>query len=307
MGTLIFIGLSIFTGIYGQSFKDNQYKFTPESVKYSLELPTQRFELKNTDTDEVISYAPNTTPASGLSLSYEKFGIGASFKSRQSEEDKADEIERSDYFNYFLRFPYLNGVIDIFYGQYNGFKLEAIDDKRLLDINSTSYGFLYKKYLDESFNIKKSTGDFSLGRESDYGTYLSLGYARTKLNSSETLVPNGFESQFEEYIGLQGLEQDTILLLYGASGQYTKRSFYAQASLAFGINLSRISYSGADIDDSTKTGPSAQYQINLGYEFQNSLLGFEVQSTSFSDIQNENQFRAERVNLTIYYHYFFKS
>jgi hypothetical protein len=293
---LVFITLSLITGKFGDKLSRD---LKPDSIRYSLQSSTSEIKIEDSKSNKELKYITNSPLSAGFSVTEGLVSIGTSFK-----QAKNDEEEHSDYYDYFIRTPLSKGLFEIYYSQFEGFKLSQSSDD-LLDIKNITYGAHFTYYFDPGFNLETQTGHFSINKISGYSSFINFGYAKIKTESSDPLIPTELEPEFDEYIGLDGIEQDSVSVIYGVSGQYIFRKYYVQGSIGLGMNLSKVRYDGSNLKDTTKTNPSYRIQMNLGYEFSKSLLGIELNSLSIADQQNQNQLSSTRSDFLLYYNYFF--
>ncbi len=71
------------------------------------------------------------------------------------------------------------------------------------------------------------------------------------------------------------------------------------------MNFSSISYQGNELEDTTKTGSGYNISIETGYQFKESLLGFQLKGSTITDNQSDIQFEVTRLSGNLYYAYFF--
>ena len=286
------------TSIFGDNFPK---KMVPDSVRYSLYSPTAEIKLENTKSNQKLRYVPNAPVSAGFAIDKDYISLGVNFI---QPGDKTDN-EQSRFIDYFLRLPLYKGLFELFYTEFKGYELEGVENEKLLDIDSRTYGAYYKFYFNPKYNLKEQTGHFSLKREPGYSTFLNIGLAKTVVDSSTSLVPSELSADFSDYVNLKGLSQDSLSIIYGISGQYLFKKYFVQGSFGIGINLSKVKYKGGELENSTKTSSSYQTQWSLGYQFTKSLLGVEFNVINITDLQNDNQLSTSRGDITFYYKYFF--
>ena len=302
MALIFFIAFSTVTAIFGN-------KITPpksvRAISYKISLPNNEIKFKNDTSGEELVYSPNTTASGGFTLELNQYNIGASFKQAISEDEKKRGKELSRYNDYFVRGSYKEGIFHLFYNEYSGYKLGNIESNDLLDINSKQYGISYQYFLKDNFNLKKHYGFYSLKKKSDYSFYLLGAYSKFNLSSKNSLIPSEEESNFEEYKNLKGFEQDSLSLIWGATGQYVHSFYFIQASFGIGLNIAQSRYVGLESNNDLKSGLSNHIQTNFGHEFKTSILGFELNAIQISETKDENTFSSTIFDVHLYYKYFF--
>lgn len=304
MSLLVLILLSTLTYHYGKDVN----KYTQlDSVKYSLSIPTNSYELLHEKTGNKLKYEPVVGVHAGLSLTKNNFTLGASFVDPLSKDDRDKGIERSNYFDISFKKAKDLFIYELYYQHYSGFKLNAdnYNDNKLFDIESINYGIDIKYFLNKDFKVENTIGHFALDRQNNWSSFLSFGLQQNTLLSKDPLVPTSLESDFEEYKGLKGFYRESIYAQYGYAGQYLYKDYYIQPLIGIGLNLSTINYKGNDLKTATKTGPSFTVLFNIGKKFKSALLGFEVSNINNSDKQNDTSFNSSKTEGLVYYNYFF--
>jgi hypothetical protein len=294
----LILALAILTGIYGDDLQDQEII---ESVEYGFVSPNTQFTLENNDSKKSLHYTPTTSSSPSLTINFESFSLGTTLSNSRASDDDTDY---SSYSDFILRTPLYKGIFEFYYAQYRGFKIGNDEDDLLLPINSLSYGFSFEFFINPEVDNLKTLGHRKKEKASDYGHFLQVGYVKNRLDSQNSLVPsNSFD--FESFDGLTLFDQDSVFILYGIAGSYSYKKFYIQGSIGTGINFSQIRYEGIELETSRNTGGAGKIQTNFGYEFKDSILGYELLMLQVSDLQSESQLTVSRVDSQLYYHYFF--
>lgn len=285
--------------MYGEKLSNHKYL---ESVEYKFLHPSTDIDLYNNESDENLTYTPNTNNSFGLDINFKNISLGATFRDPESEQINTKKSRYNDY-----RFKTIikNGMLELYYLKYKGFKIGSSEKNELKDITARSYGINYTFFIDPTVKAAKNLGNFEYDKKTTWGSFITLAYAKNKLNSDESLVPEGKESDFESFTGLRSFDQDALSAIYGIAGTFVYRNFYAQGSLGIGINLSKVEYKGTDLDSALNTGSAGRSYFNLGYKFKKSLFGIEASLISASDRQGDTDLTLKRIDTNFYYHYFF--
>ncbi len=298
---LLFFALITTTAIYGDRFSDQEFV---QSVEYSILNPNTEIELYNNDSNETLNYSPNTRTSLGVAVNFEDFSLAGTFRDSSTQEDD-DQISESRYNDFRLKTPFYRGILEAFYLKYKGFKIDQNEKNELLPITARTYGLNYTFFTNPQVNISQHMGNFQYDKKTEYGAFLSFGYAKNKVNSKTSMVPRGREDDFKNFVGLKSFEQDALSAIYGIAGSYSFYKFYVQGSIGIGINFSKVDYKGTDLESSSNSGPASKTHLNFGYQFKNTLVGFDTYLTSTSDRQGENELSIKRLDSNVYYHYFF--
>ena len=293
---LLVLVLAALTPIYGHKLKDQKHI---NSIEYSFISPRVDLELETNNSDQLLRYSPDVATSSNIGLNFKSFGISASFKNPNESDN-----EQSEYNDYTIRSPIANGIFEVTYSRFKGFKVNGQSSKDLLPITSESYGVSYTFFINKNVEILQNLGHFVKDKANDYGAFASIGFTKNMLNSRDTLVSSTTQS-FKDFSGLRSFEQDSIYATYGIAGSATFKNIYFQGAIGLGMNLSQIQYEGSNLKNSTKTGPTGKSQFNLGYQFNNSILGIEANLTRISDLQSNSELSISKTDVHIYYHYFF--
>jgi hypothetical protein len=296
---LLFIALITATSFYGDRFAKHDHV---NSIEYKILTPSTDIQLYNNESDKKLTYTPNTNNFYGIDLNLKNISIGASIR-----DPEADSIEnkKSQYAHYLLKSVIKNALLEVYYLKYNGFKIGESEQNTLLDITARSYGVNYTFFIDSNVLVSQNLGNFEYDKTTNYGTFLTFGYTKNKLNSKDSLVPQGRDSDFQNFAGLKSFDQDALTAIYGLAGTWSLYKFYFQGSLGLGINYSQISYKGTDLKSTSNTGPAGRSYFNFGYQFKNSLLGIEAGLFTAADLQGDTELALKRTDTAFYYHYFF--
>lgn len=269
--------------------------------------PSLSYEFKDELADKKISLSPVFNTHAGLSITKDKYSLGTSFEDPAKNEN-IEKYGRTKFFDIQLSTIYHNYFIDLYYQKYQGFRLESELTKTSIDYNyeSLNYGLQVFKFTNSSYKAKYNLNHYAYKRMQQASNFFAMDISRNKLSNKNNLIPKDHEVIFDEYIKVTEVYQRNLSLIFGRSQQSIFfEKWYVQTTIGLGFNYSETTYNGGSISKTSKT--SSKYLINLdsGYQFKQSLLGFQL-------LVNANELRADtstitysRFNSSIYYNFFF--
>jgi hypothetical protein len=304
MSLIVLILLSSLTTFYGEDL--NKYPKL-NSIEYSLSIPTNTIKIEDEKTKKSIEYSPFVSAQAGLKVSKFGYSLGISFVDPLNKKEIDKGVERSKYFDIRFNKAFDSQIWQIYYQHYSGFKLnsEDISQTNLLGIETINYGVHLNYFLDKNYDPKNGTGHYTPNKKSTWSTLIGIGLSQNSLQSNQTLIPKSLETTLSEYKGLKGIRKNILSIEYGITGQYVYNKYFIQSLVAMGINIGKVHYSGSNLKDTTKSGPSSILNLNLGKEFKNSILGLSITNYNISDKQNDQVFSSTNTQVLAYYKIFF--
>jgi hypothetical protein len=297
----LFSGITLFYG-------DDLNKYTKlDAVEYSLSTPGNSIRIENETTKKGIEYVPEVGTHAGFAITKDGYSIGVSFLDPLNKEEINLGKKRSKYFDIRFKKAYKKQVWELNYQQYSGYKLknEDITETELLGIETINYGVHLNYFLADDFDARNGTGYYQNRKKTSWSTLIGIGLSQNFLQSNQTLIPQKFESSLSEYKDLRGIRRNTLSLEYGITGQYVTSKYFVQLLVAIGANIGQTHYTGSDLKDSFKSGPSSILNFNLGHEFKKSTIGFSAASYSLSDKQNNQIISSTTSEILVYQKFFF--
>ena len=304
MSVIFLFLISGITLFYGDEI--NKYSKL-DAIEYSLSTPGNSIEIENKKTKEALEYVPEVGTHAGLALSKNGYSIGLSFLDPLKSNEIDSGIKRSKYFDVRFKKAFKKQVWQVNYQHYSGYKLkkEDISDTELLGVETINYGVHLNYFLADNFDARNATGYYQSNKKTSWSTLIGIGLSQNFLQSNQTLIPQNLETTFSEYKGLRGIRRNTLSLEYGVTGQYVSNRFFIQALFALGANIGQTIYSGSELKDSFKSGPSNLFNFNIGQEFKKSTLGISAATYSLSDKQNDQIISSTTSEILVYQKFFF--
>jgi hypothetical protein len=293
--------LTVFRGsIKGLDF----YSIDLENPKISYELKTKDSDNNNLDT---LNYEPNVNGFTGVSLGNEYGSVFLSIQNKENEESN-NEVDSSKLFDLQFMGHFKNHLWEVNYQNYQGLYITDSDliGSNLPKANSWSYGASVKHFSKDNFSVKQSIGNFSKNKISDWSWLQGIYVNKSRLFSSDTLIPTQYESSFDQLKGLKALETTNIGIDGGISGMYTIKQFFMTGLISAGLHLQKQEFSGIETQDRTVTQISTSVLMGLGYDQKNGgSWGVQVRSQSINIPVKNAEYTQSRLATSLYYKYFF--
>jgi hypothetical protein len=298
---IILIGtcLTIFRG----DIKDlDFYSFEIENPNISYELKTKD---KNDDYLDQLNYEPNVHSFTGVSIGNK---YGAIFLSSQNEEKEKSHVKASKLFDIQFMGHVKNYLWELNYQNYQGLYItdSEIEGSDLPTANSWSYGISIKHFSKKDFSLKDSIGNFSKNKKTDWSWIQGIYINKSRLFSSDTLIPTQYELRFEQLAGLKSLETSNIGIDGGISGMFTYKQFFMTGLISMGLHLQKQEFSGIDAEDRTVTQLGSSVLLGLGYDrVTGGSFGVQVRSQSIAIPVKNAEYTQSRLSTSLHYKYFF--
>lgn len=302
MGLLIIIiatSLTIFRGdIKGLEF----YSIELDNPRISYELNVK--DENNNNLDE-LKYEPNVHNFTGVSIGNK---YGSIFLSAQGQEEEKSEVEASKLFDIQFMGYYKDYLWETYYQNYQGLYITDTNfiANSLPKVNSWSYGVSIKHFTRKDFSLKDSVGNFSKNKKSDWSWLRGLYLNKSRLFSSDTLIPDQYADNFNQLIGLKALETSNLGIEGGISGLYTYKRFFLSGLISLGWHIQKQEFSGIETKDRTVTQVGSSSLIGLGFDFENGgSLGLQGRTQNITIPVKNAEYTQSRLITSIYYKYFF--
>lgn len=307
MVTLIALTL-IVSGMLAPNFykrnKVTSYQISGEQpdIRYKLQIEPD----KNSDDD--IFYKPNLNSFTGVSVSTEHLSLGVSVESPNTDEED-DLYEKSNVVDVQLVGVYGKVLWDLYYQNYQG--LYILEDEDLIDkgqspeADSFNYGIEIKYFSSDKYSIRHSLGNFASKKQTAWSTVHGIQLGHSKLHSSDSLIPDNFESRFPDTYGITGIELRSFGYEYGITGMYSLGALYISGLVSLGAVVQHQHFEGIEDDDRYLTATKSSVLLDLGGGSEDKQAGLQVRISGQTIPIKENSFEQTRQIFKLYFNKYF--
>lgn len=275
------------------------YAETPQINYQLVELGEKRKQLSK------LQYRPVVNSFQGMSFATPYFSVGYGF---QVENKKNEDLKASNLYDFQI-YDYLGNFIwEVYYQDYEG--LYISEDKILTTTNlpladSTSYGLELRYFTDKSFSAEESFSNFSNNKKTNwsmaYGGYLDF----SELSSSEGLIPQDYETVFNQLVGLKSIQSMALGAEVGYGGLYKYKSFFFSAYGALGIALQSQRFKGIDQEDRVVSGGGIKAFIEPGFDGKWGSISLAIKASGYAIPVKNTQFERTRSVVALNYKHFY--
>ena len=300
---LALLTLAILLGVYGdKSKKLENFSFEIQSpeIKYDL----RSLDEKNDEVEKRLLYVPNVHSFTALSIGTEFTDI--TLTTQNNDKDKANK-GKSKVFDIQVLGYKKNYLWEAYYQNYQGLYItEDTTSSDLPSANAWSYGVSVKQFFSKKFDLKKSISNFSYSKKSGRSWIRGLYFNKNKLFSSEGLVPSEYTENFDQLIGLNGIETTNLGFEFGAGGIFNYQNFFSTGLLTAGYQLQEQRYDGITDSPRTITTTSLNVLIGFGYNFnKNHSIGIEGRARTITIPLKDVNYLQGRSISSLYYKFYF--
>lgn len=257
-----------------------------------------------------LSYEPNLSGDTGVSIGYRNLGIGLSSQNKSRENDP---LGISSTQNYSFRLLGKNSF-EASYQQVKGFYLKnSIDEfnsgyylRPEMKVERTAAQWIYN-FHDKDISLPALFSYSGRQTSSAWGILSFLNANRVVTSDQGALIPAGQSANFSEFADIKDIDRLSFGAGVGLAGALVYEGFQFGALITLGGATSQVRYTKVDQvkDSASETSSTANTFFNLGYNGKKHQLGASLFVTSNTIEKNKERLNQQRSEIKVFYGYRF--